>query len=56
MTGGVSDEDLATWSAMSDADLDAELRAEGVDVEAMLADVAEIITKANGVDCPAGDA
>ena len=31
MTGEVSDEDLAVWSAMSDAELDAELRAEGVD-------------------------
>lgn len=56
MTGEVSDEDLATWSAMSDADLDAELRAEGLDVEALLADVAEIIAKANGVDRPMGDA
>ena len=56
MTGEVSDEDLAAWSAMSDAELDAELRAEGVDVDGLLADVAGIIAKANGVDRPAGDA
>ncbi len=56
MTGEVSDEDLAAWSAMSDAELDAELRAEGVDVEGMLADVAGIVAKANRVDRPAGGA
>lgn len=56
MSGKVSDEDLAAWSAMSDAELDAELRAEGVDVDGLLADVAEIIAKANGVAHPAGDA
>ena len=49
-------EDLAARNAMSDAELDAELRAEGVDVDGLLADVAEIIAKANGVDRPAGDA
>lgn len=36
--------------------IDAELRAEGVDVEGLLADVAAIRAKANGVDRPAGDA